>query len=102
MSSGNFDADPSDPAQLGAIHIGGGFDREQSDFYNLFRQASYGLFDYASLADFLKAAKEHFDFVPQRPKSEAEFKRAYLNLWSDEAAEGWSVVAKELWEASRL
>jgi hypothetical protein len=32
----------------------------------------------------------------------AEFKRAYLNLWSDEAAEGWQVVAKELWEASRL
>jgi hypothetical protein len=29
----------------------GGFDREQSDFYNLFRQSSYGLFDYASLAD---------------------------------------------------
>lgn len=29
-----------------------GFDREQSDFYNLFRQSSYGLFDYASLADF--------------------------------------------------
>jgi phage terminase large subunit-like protein len=32
----------------------------------------------------------------------AEFKRAYLNLWSDEAADGWRVVAKELWEASRL
>lgn len=31
----------------------GGFDREESDFYNLFRQASYGLFDYASLADFV-------------------------------------------------
>lgn len=30
-----------------------GFDREQSDFFNLFRQASYGLFDYASLADFV-------------------------------------------------
>jgi hypothetical protein len=30
-----------------------GFDREQSDFYNLFRQGSYGLFDYASLADFV-------------------------------------------------
>lgn len=29
-----------------------GFDREESDFYNLFRQSSYGLFDYASLADF--------------------------------------------------
>ncbi len=30
----------------------GGFDREQSDFLNLFRQSSYGIFDYASLADF--------------------------------------------------
>lgn len=29
-----------------------GFDREESEFYNLFRQSSYGLFDYASLADF--------------------------------------------------
>jgi hypothetical protein len=28
-----------------------GFDREQSDFFNLFRQSSYGIFDYASLAD---------------------------------------------------
>jgi phage terminase large subunit-like protein len=31
-----------------------------------------------------------------------EFKRGFLNLWSDEAAEGWAVVARELWEASRL
>ncbi|WP_414663872.1 TonB-dependent receptor [Horticoccus sp. 23ND18S-11] len=31
----------------------GGFDREKSKFYNLFRQGSYGLFDYASLADFV-------------------------------------------------
>ncbi|HUR56407.1 MAG TPA: TonB-dependent receptor [Opitutaceae bacterium] len=31
----------------------GGFDREESDFYNLFRQSSYGLFDYASIADFV-------------------------------------------------
>jgi hypothetical protein len=29
----------------------GGFDREESDFFNLFRQSSYGVFDYASLAD---------------------------------------------------
>ncbi len=29
------------------------------------------------LADFLKAAKDEFDFVPQRPRSEVEFKRAY-------------------------
>jgi phage terminase large subunit-like protein len=32
----------------------------------------------------------------------AEFKRGYLNLWSDESAEGWSVVAQDLWETSRL
>ncbi|MBL9202735.1 MAG: TonB-dependent receptor [Opitutaceae bacterium] len=29
----------------------GGFDREESKFFNLFRQSSYGVFDYASLAD---------------------------------------------------
>jgi hypothetical protein len=29
-----------------------GFDREESDFVNLFRSASYGVFDYASIADF--------------------------------------------------
>jgi phage terminase large subunit-like protein len=32
----------------------------------------------------------------------AEFKRAFLNIWSDEAAEGWRVVDKTLWEASAL
>jgi phage terminase large subunit-like protein len=31
-----------------------------------------------------------------------EFKRGYLNLWSDEAAEGWTVVPRDVWEASRL
>jgi hypothetical protein len=34
------------------------------------------------VADFLKAAKEHFDFVPQRPRSEIEFKRAYAKIAS--------------------
>lgn len=29
------------------------------------------------VADFLKAAGDHFQFVPQRPSSEVEFKRAY-------------------------
>jgi hypothetical protein len=29
------------------------------------------------VADFLKAAADHFQFVPQRPSSEVEFKRAY-------------------------
>ena len=29
------------------------------------------------VADLLKAAAEHFQFAPQRPRSEAEFKRAY-------------------------
>jgi hypothetical protein len=32
------------------------------------------------VADFLKAAKDHFDFVPQRPRSEIEFKRAYAKV----------------------
>ena len=30
-----------------------GFDREHSDFYNLFRASSFGTFDYASVADFV-------------------------------------------------
>src|SRR3974390_1101259 len=29
------------------------------------------------IADFLQAAAEHYNFVPQRPASELEFKRAY-------------------------
>jgi phage terminase large subunit-like protein len=31
-----------------------------------------------------------------------EFKRAFLNLWPDETLEGWKVVARDVWEASRL
>ncbi|MBI5690264.1 MAG: TonB-dependent receptor [Verrucomicrobia bacterium] len=42
----------------------GGFDREESDFFNLFRASSYGIFDYASVAD----------FVADRP---AAFSRAF-------------------------
>jgi phage terminase large subunit-like protein len=32
----------------------------------------------------------------------AQFARAYLNLWSDEAAEGWRVISRDAWAASRL
>lgn len=32
------------------------------------------------VADFLQAAKEHFGFVPQRPRNEIEFKRAYAKV----------------------
>jgi hypothetical protein len=32
------------------------------------------------VADFLKSAQEYFGFVPQRPRSEIEFKRAYVKL----------------------
>jgi hypothetical protein len=32
------------------------------------------------VADLLKAAAEHFQFTPQRPASEAEFKRAYARV----------------------
>jgi len=32
----------------------------------------------------------------------AEFKRSHLNLWPDESAEGWAVIPKDVWEASRL
>jgi hypothetical protein len=31
-----------------------------------------------------------------------EFKRAFLNLWPDESGEGWAVVPRDIWEASRL
>src|SRR4029450_4097245 len=32
----------------------------------------------------------------------AEFKRGFLTLWAGESAEVWAVVARDLWEASRL
>jgi len=32
------------------------------------------------VADFLKSAQDYFGFVPQRPRSELEFKRAYAKL----------------------
>src|SRR5262249_47165087 len=32
------------------------------------------------VADFLKSAQDYFDFAPQRPRSEMEFKRAYAKL----------------------
>jgi len=35
------------------------------------------------VGDFLKSALEHFGFAPQRPGSEAEFKRAYAKLALD-------------------
>jgi hypothetical protein len=35
------------------------------------------------VADFLKSAQEYFGFAPQRPRSEAEFKRAYARLALD-------------------
>lgn len=38
---------------MGNLTLSGGVDREDSDFYNLFRGGSYGLFDYANIADFL-------------------------------------------------
>jgi hypothetical protein len=32
----------------------------------------------------------------------AQWKRAFLNLWPDESAEGWAVIARDVWQASRL
>jgi hypothetical protein len=32
------------------------------------------------VSDFLQSAAEHFDFVPDRPQSEIEFKRAYVKV----------------------
>ena len=45
------------------------------------------------VADFLRAAKEQFDFTPQMPKSEIEFKRAYAKV---AAAVGLSPAAVSL------
>ncbi len=36
-----------------SVTFSGGLDREDSNFYNLFRQGSYGLFEYPDLASFL-------------------------------------------------
>ena len=33
-----------------------------------------------SIADFLKAAAEHYNFTPDRPKTDAEFKQAYAKV----------------------
>lgn len=52
----------------------GGFDREESEFANLFRQSSFGIFDYASVAD----------FVADRP---AAFSRSFY-VQGTPAAEG--------------
>jgi len=38
---------------LGNLILSGGLEREESDFINIFRQASYGLVNFASVADFL-------------------------------------------------
>jgi hypothetical protein len=32
----------------------------------------------------------------------AEFRRAFMNNWPDESAEGWAVISQDVWEASRL
>jgi phage terminase large subunit-like protein len=32
----------------------------------------------------------------------AQWKRAFLNLWPDESAEGWAVIPRDVWQASRL
>ncbi len=31
----------------------------------------------------------------------AEFARAFLNVWPDEAAQGWKVFDRELWRRAR-
>ncbi|MEO6244678.1 MAG: TonB-dependent receptor, partial [Opitutaceae bacterium] len=38
---------------LNQLTLSGGYDREQSDFLNLFRNNSYGVFDYANVAAFV-------------------------------------------------
>jgi hypothetical protein len=31
-----------------------------------------------------------------------EWKRACCNLWPDESLEGWKLIGRDVWEASRL
>ncbi len=45
---------------LGQLTLSGGYDREQSDFVNLFRSGSYGSFDYASVAAFVADTPSSF------------------------------------------
>jgi len=45
-----------------------------------------------AVADFLRAAAEQFDFVPQRPQSEIEFKQAYARVASAAGLTGEQVV----------
>jgi hypothetical protein len=44
------------------------------------------------IADFLKAAAEQFKFVPQKPKSEIDFKRAYAKVAASAGLTGDQVV----------
>jgi hypothetical protein len=32
----------------------------------------------------------------------SEWRRAYANQWPDESLEGWKVIGRDVWEASRL
>lgn len=41
----------------------------------------------------------HADLAAMPP---AEFKRAYLNQWPDEADSGWAVIPRDVWKASLL
>ncbi len=68
-----------------------GFDHEESEFANLFRQSSFGIFDYASVAD----------FVADRP---AAFSRAFY-VQGTPAAEGakfadTGILGQTKWEVN--
>jgi len=52
------------------------------------------------VADFLKAAEKHFHFLPERPRSEIEFKRAYAAVARAAALSKDQVVRVYSFEAS--
>jgi hypothetical protein len=47
------------------------------------------------VADFLAAAAKHFDFVPQQPQSEIDYKRAYVAVAATTSS--WAPTASSSW-----
>lgn len=61
---------------LGSMVLSAGFDREDNDYYNLFRQYSYGVFDFASPTDFLNNNPRFF----QRNYTDLALKGDYADI----------------------
>lgn len=77
----------------GNITWSAGLDREENDFFNLFRQFSYGVFDYASPSDFANDVVRHF----QRNYTDLALKGSYGDI-SDYTQT--ALFAKAKWDVS--